>query len=743
MAAGSNESVDAKMLETVKVEKSEDAKDTSSRHGDDSSDDSFTDGESALSEEENMAVKVPLRSARRKSVMPQTVLKLNDGDFMDAEGPDQSPQNSITSINSISSLLKEKLARAYFQSIRFNNEERLVRVFNNEVKEIMYGHLGIHLGSDRAFRCLPQDIKDDMSVCMEWMHKTRLYMNYTEHRGVRCYHITWESLREDFYPTDCYDWSEGHGHWYGGGQTKMMAWPIEEGTVNLSPFVTGDIQEHEWGNVLKRYFINSNGVTLFVDPATPLYVSLNMNNSRKFCMQARYDDFAYVYRSKPLPQLNYSICTSNNMKSLHSFFSEKQLWDGLKEGDTEVINSLITEPVWQISSNSGNELTETAIYNYTEDVIALGFLRQGHVLLSEAWQPQVGDFDLDPVRFSTMDETINIIHRRGFRIVLTIQPFLSTESTNFAEAVKKRLLVSQRNTKQYIPALTSYKGVASAGMLDVTNNNTVPWLQAKLKTLVDKYHIDAFYLDMGTAYDIPHYYHFENQLINPDQYKTIFTESVLHEVGVVGVSSAVTRPKAPVFISLPPFPSTWKSMSQIIPTVLTYGVMGYPFIMPGAVGGDFEVPGSNPVRAMKNFTVAGNKTNGDGPNSARLHLPDKELYVRWLQLATFLPVIRYTHLPSKYGDENTGIPIIRPLWLLDPNDPACHIVVDEFSVGEELIVAPVLTAGTYEREVYLPAGVWKDGIDGSLRKGSRWLHSYRVPEDKVAHFIKMPADTRF
>lgn len=29
-------------------------------------------------------------------------------------------------------------------------------------------------------------------------------------------------------------------------------------------------------------------------------------------------------------------------------------------------------------------------------------------------------------------------------------------------------------------------------------------------------------------------------------------------------------------------------------------------------------------------------------------LPDKELYIRWLQLATFLPVIRYSHLPSEY-----------------------------------------------------------------------------------------------
>lgn len=33
-------------------------------------------------------------------------------------------------------------------------------------------------------------------------------------------------------------------------------------------------------------------------------------------------------------------------------------------------------------------------------------------------------------------------------------------------------------------------------------------------------------------------------------------------------------------------------------------------------------------------------------------LPDMELYMRWLQLATFLPVIRFTYLPSKYKNDS-------------------------------------------------------------------------------------------
>lgn len=51
---------------------------------------------------------------------------------------------------------------------------------------------------------------------------------------------------------------------------------------------------------------------------------------------------------------------------------------------------------------------------------------------------------------------------------------------------------------RHIPALTSYKSVPSAGMLDVTNNDSVPWIQKQLHQLVSDYQIDSFYLDIGT-----------------------------------------------------------------------------------------------------------------------------------------------------------------------------------------------------------------------------------------------------
>lgn len=832
---------------------------------------------------------------------------------LESDHPDlSSPANSITSINSISSLLKEKLAlslpamlkrhrkpeyklrgfvailflcivflvgfahvyynqqvlqRAYFDLIRLNHIERVLRVYNDQDGELLRGELGRFLrDSDKVYSCLPHHERKGM-YCMEWMGRARLYLKYEGQSKTpegcgkppcveyRCYHIEWVALADDVFPEDCFDLGAdgvNGAHWYGGGHSAGMHWPLEAGRVSWAPFLTGDSvrRSHQWGNVLRRFFISSKGVAITVDPLTPLHVSASQHKHKELCLRARYDDFAFVRPTPNTPaRLNYSLCTvsNGNMKDLHHHLSEKSLWDGLRESDVETVNTLLTEPVWQIAPSEADLLTEQAILNYTEDVISLGFFRQGHILVNEFWQANVGDMAMDASRFPSMKETIEIVHRRGFRIAFTLQPFIGTESVNFREAVRRKLLVGTRVPKlsgggaEYVPALSRYRSLLSAATLDVTNKRMAPWFKDMLDELQAKYDMDGFFLDLGVAYDLPFHYKFQGPLTNPDHFMTVFTELAQSSAKVLGVSSAIARPRAPTFVTLPAVPSTWKGLQSVIPTILTYGIIGYPFIMPGAVGGDYDEEPSNgnattsgPSLAGRNATTTASPRaavvssleeaaegvpEGDGSSGEALglglglgmgiglgaglgaglgqgpgagaslglgvgpptgeeelqevvRLADIELYVRWMQLATFLPVRRYTTLPNKYGSElilesartltslrqktvnplfkkyvrdalDSGLPLVRPLWMLDPQDTACRLLADEFAIGEELIVAPVLQPGSTEREVYLPTGVWKDGIDGSLRKGSRWIHMYKVPLDKIAYFVKMPDNTRF
>ena len=44
------------------------------------------------------------------------------------------------------------------------------------------------------------------------------------------------------------------------------------------------------------------------------------------------------------------------------------------------------------------------------------------------------------------------------------------------------------------------------------------------------------------------------------------------------------------------------------------------------------------------------------------------------------------------------------MWWLDPQDAAALAVDDQFLLGDEVLVAPVLEEGAVTRHVYLPSG---------------------------------------
>ena len=69
-----------------------------------------------------------------------------------------------------------------------------------------------------------------------------------------------------------------------------------------------------------------------------------------------------------------------------------------------------------------------------------------------------------------------------------------------------------------------------------------------------------------------------------------------------------------------------------------------------------------------------------------------------------------------------------------------HDCSDQFMIGDQLMVAPVLSAGVRSRSVYLPASaeggdriVWKMGTDGPYHEGGQRLE-FDVPLDQVLYF---------
>ena len=67
-----------------------------------------------------------------------------------------------------------------------------------------------------------------------------------------------------------------------------------------------------------------------------------------------------------------------------------------------------------------------------------------------------------------------------------------------------------------------------------------------------------------------------------------------------------------------------------------------------------------------------------------------------------------------------GTPAMRTLFLQFPEDEAAWEIDDQFMLGSDLLVAPVLEAGVSEREVYLPAGArWAEIHSGETFDGGQ------------------------
>ena len=87
----------------------------------------------------------------------------------------------------------------------------------------------------------------------------------------------------------------------------------------------------------------------------------------------------------------------------------------------------------------------------------------------------------------------------------------------------------------------------------------------------------------------------------------------------------------------------------------------------------------------------------------------------------------------------TGEPILRPLWYNFPAEREAETVMDEFMVGDALLVAPVVVKGQMRRDVYLPAGQWRDYKTGKLVEGGRWVRDYEARLDTLPMFVNVKA----
>jgi len=148
---------------------------------------------------------------------------------------------------------------------------------------------------------------------------------------------------------------------------------------------------------------------------------------------------------------------------------------------------------------------------------------------------------------------------------------------------------------------------------------------------------------------------------------------------------------------------------------------------------------------------------------------DAELLIRWYQLGIFYPFcrnhcalngrpqepwsfgpateqairrllhVRYQLLPYFerlfVEHRESGAPPMRPLAWHYPDDLTARQLDDQFMLGPDLLVAPILQRGKTRRPVYLPDGHWFKFDGGSQVAGGRF-HDVEYEMDSVPAFVR-------
>ena len=324
-------------------------------------------------------------------------------------------------------------------------------------------------------------------------------------------------------------------------------------------------------------------------------------------------------------------------------------------------------------------------------------------------------------------------------------PFVSADSADFRQLAQEGLLILDpqktqnilwANTKNKAAVIRWWNGASAC--LDLSNPKAQAWFKEELDYLVEEYGVDGFKFDAGDARFYTEGVVSWQQDITPNDHTQFFAEFGLN-YPLNEYRASWKMAGLPLAQRLRDKGHRWEDLAKLIPDQMSQSVMGYAYTCPDMIGG-------GEYRSFLNGAVI-----------------DEELIVRSAQIHALMPMMQFSvapwrilskenqqiclqmaHLHLQMGDyilqlareaSQTGEPIVKPMALAFPDD-GYETINDQFVLGDNIIVAPVVEKGVRSREVILPKGNWT-ADDGQVYTGGKTIQ-IRVPLDRLPYFTLSP-----
>ena len=584
---------------------------------------------------------------------------------------------------------------------------------------------------------------------------------------------------------------EMQDYWYGGGQLINQHWPLNKVMLPLREYVTCDNGETGLSTLLTPIWFNHQGTVLAVK--SPFAIGMNQPPEKYLARHAKINPDFIPFDERPWEDRDGVGDCKITLQGQDLVFEVLFAADFVtacqmilamagKPQATPPLD-LLTDPTWTTWARYKNRINQDVVLEFAQEIVANQY--PFHILeIDDRWQAQYGDLAFDTELFPDPKQMIAELHKLGFKVTLWVIPFLHPKSEIGRVAAERGYVVQTPMGEPYL--VKWWQG--RAYLIDTTNVNGMAWFAEELKAFQTEYDLDGFKFDGGEAKYVPADAVLDRPVAWHNEYTHAYIQWVAETFSTCEARSGWYNQTAPIFFRIWDLWSAWghdNGLRSIIPSVLTMSVTGYPYVLPDMIGGNayFEFPKNKLINWLTRDVIAPLlerklKRQSENPEDEVLGLADvplwlerspyfgyatAELMIRWTQLNSLLQVMQFSLAPWEFGEEcnrichryaqlhlefapmlkeltanvvKTGLPVIRPLAWLAPNDERALLCDDQFLVGERVVVAPVLHKGQRSRDVYLPPGNWQDYWLQEVFVGPTVLKNYPAPLEKLPLFLR-------
>ena len=369
-------------------------------------------------------------------------------------------------------------------------------------------------------------------------------------------------------------------------------------------------------------------------------------------------------------------------------------------------------------------------------------------------EQDMGRLEWDKQQWPDHRAMLQNFKKKGVNVVTISQPYVLTNGRaidNYRELDPKGMFCKTDGTDT-TQRVTIWVG--QGGMFDVSNPATRQWLSNRYHSLTEE-GVTGWWGDLGepevhpeairhynglTAEQYHNYYGNEWSKLIYDMFKANYPDRrpmIMMRAGTAGLQ------RYSVFPWSTDVSRSWGGLEPQVTIMLNAGMSGLGY-MSHDVGG---------------FAL--------DPEKKR----DGELYIRWLELGLFSPVLR-THSQdiaepyhyTEYGDlpryiikeryrwlpynytlawENAsmGLPMVRPLGFYESDNCMSRYdnINDQYLWGHDVMVAPVIKQGATSRDITFPEGTWVDINNPEKRYNGHTTITYDAPIEMLPLFARAGA----